>query len=251
MTDQDFANLEAWKQSQQKTIELIIGLLPPDQQKVQREQLQLMRELQKLPIEQQKSLIEKSVTTSAPPSETLQSFSIPSSETSIPGSKISSLKDTLMRSGELSADFSKLKGELSFLENLQKLIESKNKPQEQIEELSKHYQQLQNMQKQPIAIAAQDNESSRVISRKETKENEDFVKEQIQKFSRGEPNFVAKRDTHYRIKPPHGKHCYMVCRKCAFISTTRHFKNHYRRHEIVTIDASKEKENESEEDDKE
>jgi len=240
MTDQDFANLEAWKQSQQKTIELIIGLLPPDQQKVQREQLQLMRELQKLPIEQQKSLIGKSVTTSLPQP------AIPSTETSIPGSKISSLKDTLMRSGELSADFSKLKGELSFLENLQKLIESKNKPQEQIEELSKHYQQLQNMQKQPIAIAAQDNESSRVISRKETKENEDFVKEQMQKFSRGEPNFVAVRDTHYRIKPPHGKHCYMVCRKCAFISTTRHFKNHYRRHEIVTIDVSKEKEDESE-----
>lgn len=155
----------------QRTVELIIGLLSPEQQREQREQLELMKKLREIPIEKQ-------------------------------------------RPGRISDDFSRFKNELTTLENLQKLIESRNKH-------SYYYQQLQNKQK-----------SSKIIS-KNKKENESFVKEQMQKFARGEPNFVAERDTHYRIKPPHGKHCYIVCKKCNFLSTTRHFKNHYRRHEIT------------------
>lgn len=133
----------------------------------------------------------------------------------------------------VSDDFATLKSELAFLEDLQKLISLKTTPQQQIERLTEQYQQLQNLQKQPIAVVAQTREPERIASRKESQENDQFVKEQMAKYAKGEPNFVGVRDTHYRIKAPHGKHCYLVCKKCNAVFTSRHFKNHYKRHEVI------------------
>lgn len=216
-SQQDFLCLEAWKSSQLRTADLIVNMLPPDQQELQRSHYQLVRHIQPLSVPVQSSILDNplfvqndSPDVKSNPTHLLHSVS-----------PILHVTDHALA----SPDHDSLQQQLTFLNKLQQHLLNKAMPQQHILRLSQIYINLlevPNPIKSPSASAASKAKFTLLSA------NKQYALDQLALFKIKQPNLVIPSPTHYRVRCPNSDHFYCICKFCELIFTSRLINIHVR-----------------------
>lgn len=216
---QDIANLEAWKSSQQRTIELIINLFPQKDQEHQRQQIDLIRQFQAMPLTKQSDLLSSRQENILPSSD---SVSVRSTSVNPPPLPV---RTPVLAS--CSNQLSDLQAQFNTLQQLRQVLDQRLSPQQQILDLTNNVQNLQNQHHINHPQPSSHN-PNRIHFHKE---NVEYALEHLKLFKDGHPHLLTNHPNYYRIKPIHDPNrYYYICKTCESVFSSRHIAHHIRTH---------------------